>query len=88
MQPPGPRYDLSLFVKTLSGLFDEVSFAVAFLRGSSLTIEYINQYNLQIWQCPQQDVLGKPLFDARPDLLSSENQYTNKFTVKKNSLKR
>ena len=49
-------------------LFDEVPFAVAALKGEALIIEYINQYNLDIWQCTREEVLGKPLFEARPDL--------------------
>lgn len=52
-------------------LFDGVPFAVAALKGPSLLIEYINQYNLDIWQCKKEEVLGKPLFDARPDMYRS-----------------
>lgn len=49
-------------------LFDEVPFAVAVLKGKALVIDHINQYNLAIWQQPKEAVLGKPLFEARPDL--------------------
>src|SRR5437764_5671059 len=49
-------------------LFDEVPFAVAVLKGESLIIEYINQCNLNIWQQRREKVLGKPLFEAKPDV--------------------
>lgn len=49
-------------------LFDEVPFAVTVLKGEALVIEYINRYNLDIWQRKREDVLGKPLFEARPDI--------------------
>jgi PAS domain S-box-containing protein len=49
-------------------VFNEVPFAVAVLKGESLIIDFINQYNLDIWQKTKEEVLGKPLFEARPDL--------------------
>ncbi|HEU0065196.1 MAG TPA: ATP-binding protein, partial [Flavisolibacter sp.] len=49
-------------------LFDEVPFAVAALKGPDLIIEYINQHSLTIWQQSREEVLGKPLFEARPDI--------------------
>jgi CheY-like chemotaxis protein len=48
-------------------VFNEVPFAVAVLKGESLIIDFINQYNLDIWQKTKEEVLGKPLFEARPD---------------------
>lgn len=58
-------------------LFDEVPFAVAALKGPDLTIDYINQYNLDIWQQPKEEVLGKPLFEARPDIKASAEAIHN-----------
>lgn len=52
-------------------LFDEVPFAVAALKGPDLVIDYINQYNLNVWQQQKEDVIGKPLFTARPDIRAS-----------------
>ncbi len=52
-------------------LFDEVPFAVAVLKGEDLVIEFVNQYNLDIWQCKQADVIGRPLFEARPEMRAS-----------------
>lgn len=49
-------------------VFDAVPFAVAVLKGESLIIEFINQYNLKVWQKTREEVLGKPLFEARPDI--------------------
>lgn len=47
-------------------MFDEVPFAVAVLKGESLTIEFINKYNLSIWRRRKEEVLGKPLFEVFP----------------------
>lgn len=47
-------------------LFNEVPFAVAVLMGETLVIDFINQYNLDIWQCKREDVIGKPLFEVFP----------------------
>ena len=61
----------SLTHKSLSNiysLFEAVPFAVAVLKGPDLIIEFINEYNLGIWQCRKEEVLGKPLFEARPDI--------------------
>lgn len=55
-------------LKDIYTLFDEVPFAVAALKGPQLIIEYINQYNLNIWQQSREEILGKPLFEARPDI--------------------
>lgn len=55
-----------LTLKNLYALFDEVPFAVALLMGESLVIEFINQYNLDIWQRTREEVIGKPLFDVFP----------------------
>ncbi|HYF33036.1 MAG TPA: PAS domain S-box protein [Chitinophagaceae bacterium] len=49
-------------------LFDGVPFAIVALKGEALVIEYINQHNLDIWQRTREEVLGKPLFEARPDI--------------------
>lgn len=51
-------------------LFDAVPFAVAVLKGESLIIEFINQYNLNIWGSKKEDVIGKPLFEVRPEIRS------------------
>jgi len=55
-------------LKDIYILFDEVPFAVAALKGPELIIEYINRYNLNIWGQSREEVLGKPLFDVRPDI--------------------
>lgn len=47
-------------------MFDEVPFAVAVLKGELLTIEFINKYNLNIWQKTKDEVIGKPLFEVFP----------------------
>jgi PAS domain S-box-containing protein len=52
-------------------LFDDVPFAVGVLKGEDLIIEYVNKYNLAIWNCRKEDVIGKPLFEARPDIRDS-----------------
>jgi CheY-like chemotaxis protein len=58
-------------------LFDEVPFAVSVLKGKDLVIDYINKYNLNIWKHKKEDVLGKPLFEARPDLRTSVESIHN-----------
>lgn len=58
-------------LKNIYNLFNEVPFAVAVLTGEELVIDYINTYNLSIWKAEKEMVLGKPLFEARPDLRSS-----------------
>lgn len=55
-------------LQSIYKLFNEVPFAVAVLKGNDLVIEYINKYNLEIWQTQREDVIGKPLFDVRPDI--------------------
>jgi len=55
-------------LKTLYNLFDEVSFGVIALKGDNLLIEYINKYNLDLWNADKKDVIGKPLFEARPEI--------------------
>ena len=52
-------------------LFEEVPFSVAVLKGEDLVIEFINKYNLEIWGQKKEQVIGKPLFEARPDLRKS-----------------
>jgi PAS domain S-box-containing protein len=52
-------------------LLETVPFAVAALKGPDLIIEFINQHNLDIWQRKKEDVIGKPLFVARPDIQAS-----------------
>lgn len=49
-------------------LFDEIPFSIAVLKGEELIIEYINQYNLDIWQKTKEEVLGKPLYEAKPEV--------------------
>jgi PAS domain S-box-containing protein len=58
-------------------LFDEVPFAVSVLKGKDLVIDYINKYNLNIWKYKKEDVLGKPLFEARPDLRANVESIHN-----------
>ncbi|WP_207515791.1 PAS domain-containing protein [Longitalea luteola] len=58
-------------LRDVYNLFNEVPFAVAALKGPELIIEYINQYSLAIWQLSKDEVVGKPLFDVRPDLRKS-----------------
>lgn len=55
-------------LRDVYNLFDEVPFAVAVLKGEALVIDYINQYNLAVWQQAKEEVTGKPLFEARPDI--------------------
>lgn len=53
-------------LKNLYSVFDEVPFAVAVLKGEDLLLEFINQYNLSIWQRSKEDVWGKPLYEIFP----------------------
>lgn len=55
-------------LKTLYNLFDEVSFGVIALKGPELVIEYINKYNLDLWNSDKKDIIGKPLFETRPEI--------------------
>jgi PAS domain S-box-containing protein len=55
-------------LQNVYNLFDEVPFAIAVLKGEDLIIEFINRYNVGIWQCSKEEVTGKPLFEARPDI--------------------
>jgi PAS domain S-box-containing protein len=55
-------------LQSVYALFDEVPFAVAALKGPDLVIEYINQFNLDVWRRTKEEVFGKPLFEARPDI--------------------
>jgi PAS domain S-box-containing protein len=55
-------------LQDIYNLFNEVPFAVAVLKGEQLIIEYINQCNLDIWQKSKEQVLGKPLFEANPEV--------------------
>lgn len=60
--------------QNIYNLFEGVPFGVAILKGDDLVIDYINQYNLDIWKQNKKDVLGKPLFEVRPDLkISAED---------------
>ena len=52
-------------------LFDDVPFALAALKGESLIIDFINKYNLEVWQQTREAVIGKPLFEVRPDIKQS-----------------
>ena len=63
------RRDTAL--QSIYNLFNEVPFSVAALKGEGLIIDYINQYTLDIWQRKKEEVVGKPLFEARPDLRKS-----------------
>ncbi|SFM87704.1 PAS domain S-box-containing protein [Chitinophaga sp. YR627] len=49
-------------------IFEDVPFSVAVLRGPDLIIEYINRLNLSIWRSTRESVMGKPLYEAKPDL--------------------
>lgn len=49
-------------------IFEDVPFSVAVLRGPDLVIEYINHANLTIWQSSREEVMGKPLYEAKPEL--------------------
>lgn len=51
--------------------FDNVPFAVSFLKAEDLVIEYLNRYSLELWQQKREEVIGKPLFDVRPQLRST-----------------
>jgi PAS domain S-box-containing protein len=64
---PHPADDL----QSVYGVFDHAPFALAALKGEDLVIEYINEYNLEIWQKTRQQVLGRPLFEVRPDIRPS-----------------
>lgn len=61
-------------LQNIYGLFDEVPFAVAVLKGEDLVIDFVNRYNLNIWQKKKEEVLGKPLFEARPDIRAGAEQ--------------
>ncbi|MBW8684777.1 PAS domain-containing protein [Chitinophaga rhizophila] len=49
-------------------IYENVPFSVAVLRGPDLIIEYINRLNLSIWRCTRESVMGKPLYEAKPEL--------------------
>lgn len=53
-------------LKNLYSVFDDVPFAVAVLKGEDLILEFINKYNLSIWQRTKEEVLGKPLYKIFP----------------------
>lgn len=53
-------------LRNLYNVFDGVPFAVAVLMGEDLVLEFINQYNLSIWQRSKEEVLGKPLYKVFP----------------------
>ena len=57
--------------QNIYNLFDGLPFAVAVLKGEGLVIDYINKYNLDIWNLRKEDAIGKPLFDVRPDMRAS-----------------
>jgi PAS domain S-box-containing protein len=58
-------------LQTMYTVLDDVPFALAVFKGESLIIEFINKYYLGIWKQRKEDVIGKPLFEARPDLKES-----------------
>lgn len=70
MMEPTPDNDQKMIaaLSDIYQVFDDVPFAVAALKGPDLIIDYINQYNLDFWQKKREEVIGKPLFEARPDL--------------------
>lgn len=49
-------------------IFEDVPFSVAVLKGPDLIIEYINRRNLSIWRSTRESVIGKPLYEAKPEL--------------------
>ena len=51
---------------SLYSLLDTAPVAFAVLMGQSLVIDFISHYNLQIWQCTRQKVIGKPLSEVFP----------------------
>lgn len=53
-------------VQDLYNVFNEVPFAIAILKGEDLIIEFINDYNLAVWQKTKDEVLNKPLFEVFP----------------------
>ncbi len=55
-------------LQNIFNVFDGVPFAVAVLTGEDLIVEFVNKYNLDIWQQSKEDVLGRPLFEVRPDI--------------------
>ncbi len=55
-------------LQSIYRLFDEVPFSVAALRGEALEIDFINQHNLDLWEMKKEEVIGKPLFEVRPDI--------------------
>ena len=50
---------------------------MAVLKGKELVVDYINKYSLQIWGQKREDVLGRPLFKARPELKESVGEVHN-----------
>lgn len=71
-------------LRDIYNMFEEVPFAVAVLKGEDLVIEYINQYNLRVWQRRKEEVLGKPLFEARPDIrVSAEGLHREVYSTGK-----
>lgn len=55
-------------LQELYSLFDKLPFAIVALSGEELCIEFVNQFTLNVWQHKREDVIGKPLFEVRPDI--------------------
>lgn len=53
-------------LKNLYKIFEEVPFAVGALVGEDLRIEFMNKYNLTLWQAKKEDIIGKPLLEVYP----------------------
>lgn len=53
-------------VQELYRLLDDVPFAVAVLKGPSLKVDFVNRYNLEIWQRTREEVIGRPLLEVFP----------------------
>ncbi|HRH59396.1 MAG TPA: PAS domain S-box protein, partial [Chitinophagaceae bacterium] len=64
-------------LKKIYQLFDDVPFAIAVLKDKDLVIDFINKYNLEIWGVKKENVLGKPLFEARPDIKENVEEIHN-----------
>jgi PAS domain-containing protein len=63
-------------LNTFYTLFDGMPFAVVALKGEDLVIDFVNQFALDIWQKEKDEVIGRPLYNARPEIRDiSENMF-------------
>lgn len=60
------KHKRDVTLQSVYNIFYEVPFGVTVLKGEELNIEFINQYNLNLWQQKKEEVIGKNLFTVLP----------------------